>query len=125
MKMFNDEGYGKENEGVFENEIRGVLGEIIGKSPVIRMPIDSISIDLWDWAETLKANVKLCIVKKYVEIGNSENIIYEIPEEYHPELDIAESRVEHFKNTKGAKITKDNLNEREICKTDKRKKVLL
>ena len=125
MKMFNVEGYGKENEDVFENEIRGVLGEIIGKSPVIEMPTDSISNDLWDWAETLKANVKLCIVKKYVEIGNSENIIYEIPEEYHPKLDIAESGVEHFKNTKGAEITKDNLNAREICKTDKRKKVLL
>ncbi len=123
MKKFNDEGYGNEDEGVFLNEIRDVLGEIFGKSPIIGMPIDSISNDLWNWSETLKSNVKMCIVKQYVESGNSENIIYEIPEESHPELDIAESGDEHFKNTERAKTTKDNLNAREICKTDKRKKV--
>ncbi len=123
MKKFNDEGYGKENEGVFVNEIRGVLGEIFGKSPIIGMPIDSISNDLWDWSETLKTNVKLCIVKQYVESENTENIIYEIPEEYHPELDTAESGDEHSKNTKSAKITKDNLNSHEIYKTDKRRKI--
>ncbi len=122
MKKFNDEGYGNKDEGVFLDEIRDVLGEIFGKPPVIGMPIDSISNDLWDWSETLKTNVKLRIVKQYVENENSENIIYEIPEEYHPELDTAESEDEHFKNTKSAKTTKDNLNAREICKTDKRKK---
>jgi hypothetical protein len=89
------------------------------------MSIDSISNDLRDWAETLKANVKLCIVKKYVESGNSENIIYEIPEESHPALDTAESGDEHFKNTERAKITKDNLNAREICRSDRGKKVLV
>ena len=125
MKKFNDAGYGNENEGVFLDEIRDVLGEIFGKSPVIGMPIDSISNDLRDWAETLKANVKLCIVKKYVDSGNPENIIYEIPEEHHPELDTAESGDEHSKNTERAKITKDDLNAREICVTDKRKKVLV
>jgi len=124
MKMFNDEGYGKENEGVFENEIRGVLGEIFGKPPIIEMPIDSISNDLRDWAETLKVTVKLCIVRKYVESGNSENIIYEIPEEYHPELDSAESGDGHFEDTESAKITKGSLNAREIYLTDKRKKAI-
>ncbi len=106
MKKFNDEGYGKENEGVFVDEIRDVLREVFGKSPIIGMPIDSISKDLRDWTETLKTNVKLCIVKKYVESGNSENIIYEIPEGYHPELDTAESGDEHFKNTARAKAKK-------------------
>ena len=128
MKKFNDAGYGNEDGGVFLDEVRGVLGEIFGKSPVIGMPIDSITNDLRDWVETLKSKVKLCIVKQYVESGNSENIIYEIPEEYHPELDTAESGDEHSQNTerakvKRAKITIDNLNSREICKTDKRRKV--
>ncbi len=91
MKKFNEEGFGNENEGVFLNEIRDVLGEIFGKSPIIGMPIDSISNDLRDWVETLKTNVKLCIVTQYVESGNPENIIYEIPEEYNPELNTAES----------------------------------
>ena len=103
------------------SEVHKVLGEIFGKPPVIGMPIDSISNDLWDWSETLKTNVKLCIVKQYVESGNSENIIYEIPEEYHPEMDTAESGDEHFKNTKGAKITKDNINSRETCLSDRKK----
>ena len=125
MKKFNDEGYGNENEGVFLNEIRDVLGEIFGKSPTIGMPIDSISDDLRDWTETLKTNVKLCIVKQYVESGNSENIIYEIPEECHPELDTAESGDEPSKNTERAKINKDNLNSREIYRSDKKKKVLV
>jgi hypothetical protein len=81
MKKFNDAGYGKDNEGVFENEARGVLEEIFDKSPVIEIPIDSISNDLWSWTETLKTDVKLSIVKKYVESGNPKKIIYEIPEE--------------------------------------------
>ena len=123
MKKFNDAGYGNEDEGVFLDEVRGVLGEIFGKSPVIGMPIDSISNDLWDWSETLKTNVRLCIVKKYIDSGNSENIIYEIPEKHHPELDIAKIGDEHSGNPKRAKITKENLNSREICKTDKRRKV--
>ncbi len=125
MKKFNDEGYGNEDEGVFLNEVRDVLGEIFGKSPIIGMPIDSISNDLRGWTKTLKSNVKLCIVKQYVDSENSENIIYEIPEEYHPELDNAENGDEPVKNAESAKITKDNLNAREICKTDKRKDVLV
>ena len=125
MKKLNDAGYGNEDEGVFLDEIHNVLGEIFGKSPVIGMPIDSISNDLWDWSETLKSNVKLCIVKQYVDSENSENIIYEIPEESHPELGTAESGDEHSKNAKRGKITKDNLNAREIWKTDKRKKVIV
>ena len=124
MKKFNDEGYGNKDEGVFLNEVRDVLRQIFGKSPIIGMPIDSISNDLWDWSETLKSNVKLCMVKQYVDSENSKNIIYEIPEEDHPELDIAESGDESVKNTESVKITKENLNARETCKADKRKKVI-
>ena len=108
LKKFNDSGFGNENEGVFLNEIRDVLGEIFGKTPTIGMPIDSISNDLRDWVETLKSNAKLCIVKQYVENGNSENIIYEIPEEDHPELDTAVSGDERSKNTERAKSKKNN-----------------
>ena len=124
MKKFNDAGYGKEDEGVFLDEIRGVLEKIFGKSPIIGMPIDSVSNDLIGWTKTLKSKVKLCIVKQYVESENPENIIYEIPEENHPELDTAESEFEQSMNTEKAKITKDNLNSREICRSDRKKKVL-
>ncbi len=113
MKKFSDEGFNSnDKKGVMANDIRGVLGEIFEKSPIIGMPIDSISSDLRAWAETLKAKVRLCIIRKYVENGNSENVIYEIPEEYSPEVgtieesDSSESRDEYLKNTKKAKITK-------------------
>jgi len=121
MKKFNDEGYGKEDEGVFLNEIRGVLGEVFGKSPIIGMPIDSISNDLRDWAETLKTKVKMSVVRKYVESGNSENIIYEIPEEDQTGQETTEGGNGHSKNTESAKITKESLNSREIYLTKKRK----
>ena len=81
MKKFSEAGYFKKDEGAFQSKIRGILGEIFENTPLIAMPIDSISDDLRDWAAVLKANVKLCIVKKYVEDNNSENIIYEIPED--------------------------------------------
>ncbi len=116
MKKFNDEGYGKENEGVFVDEIRDVLREVFGKSPIIGMPIDSISKDLRDWTETLKTNVKLCIVKQYVDSGNPESIIYEIPEEFHT----AENGDEHSKNTESSKITKLNAREKTLAKQGNR-----
>ncbi|GAX59925.1 pyruvate ferredoxin oxidoreductase and related 2-oxoacid:ferredoxin oxidoreductase, gamma subunit [Candidatus Scalindua japonica] len=118
MKKFNDDGFGKENEGVFLNDIRNVLGEIFCKSPVIGMPIDSVSNDLKDWSETLKAKVKLYEVKKYTECDNSENIIYHIPEEENQTgLKSAESKDKHSKNTETGKTGKDNLKAREIYLT--------
>lgn len=74
-------------QGVADIDIRLVLGEILEKKPVIGMPIDAVSRDLQEWATTLKNEVKLWIVRKYVEFGHPENIMYEIPEEYRPVLD--------------------------------------
>ncbi len=47
---------------------------------------------MWDrifgkWAQTLKVEVKLWLVRKLVEFGNPNNVIYEVPEEYRPALD--------------------------------------
>ncbi len=122
MKKFNDEGFGKEDEGVFLDEIREVLVEIFGKKPVIGMPIDSISKDLRDWAGTLKSNVKLCTIEKYAENGNPENIIYEIPEEHNTELNTAENGDAHSKNTKKAKTAVDSMvSSHEIYSSKKKK----
>jgi hypothetical protein len=103
MKKFSAEGF-KKDESTFLSQIHSLLGEIFEKTPLIGIPIDSISNDLRDWAVTLKANVKLCVVKKFVENGNSENIIYEIPENSVS----AESGDGYLKNTKIDKIAKDN-----------------
>jgi hypothetical protein len=68
-------------------DVRGVLAEIFEKDPIIGMPIDSISNDLRAWAETLRVDVKLWTIRKYVEFQDSTNVAYEIPEEYQPDFD--------------------------------------
>ncbi|MCD6175001.1 MAG: hypothetical protein J7K65_04435 [Planctomycetes bacterium] len=81
-------------EKIEEIDVRKVIRDILGNSPVIGMPIDKISRDLKEWAETLRNDVKLWLVKKYVEFGIPENIAYEIPEEYRPVLDTIEEKNE-------------------------------
>lgn len=95
IQMFTGNDYIKEkfkDENIKEIDIRKVIGEILNKAPVIGMPIDKISQDLKEWAGTLRNDVKLWLVKKYVEFGVPENIAYEIPEEYRPVLDTLEEK---------------------------------
>ncbi|HCS54745.1 hypothetical protein [Rubinisphaera sp.] len=65
-------------------DYRHVLGEIIASNPIIGMPIDSVKNDLREWAATLKVDVRLWIVQKYVEFNNPTNIAYKIPDEFSP-----------------------------------------
>lgn len=76
--------------GIKEINIRKLLSEILEKEPVVGVPIDAITNDLRDWARTLKYNVKLWVISKYVEFGNPKNVAYEFPEEFKPELDTEE-----------------------------------
>jgi hypothetical protein len=76
-----------DDESIKEIDIRKVLGEIFEKPPIIGMPIDAITNDLRDWAATLKNDVKLWIVRKYVQFGNPRIVAYDIPEEYRPVFD--------------------------------------
>ena len=70
-----------------EIDIRRVLSEIFEGKPIIGIPIDQVGADLREWAQTLKSEVKLWVIRKLVEFGSPENVIYEIPEEYRPVLD--------------------------------------
>lgn len=70
-------------------DIRRILNEIFENQPIVGIPIDSVGPDLREWAQTLKAEVKLWIVRKLVEFGNPSNILYEIPDEYRPVFDTA------------------------------------
>lgn len=79
-EKFND-------EKIKEIDIRKVLAEIFEKPPIIGMPIDAVTNDLKEWAETLKNDVKLWIVRKYIEFGKPEVVAYDIPEEYRPVFD--------------------------------------
>ena len=73
--------------GVSEIDIRRVVSEIFEGKPIVGIPIDHVGTDLREWAQTLKCEVKLWVIRKMVEFGNPSNIIYEIPEEYRPTLD--------------------------------------
>src|SRR5438445_2921353 len=70
--------------------IRQVLGEILATRPTVGMPIDAISTDLREWSATLNVVVNLWIVRKFVEFGHAEHILYEFPEEFRPALDTGE-----------------------------------
>jgi len=90
VQMVMEDGEVKEkfnDEKIKEIDIRKVLFEIFEKPPILGMPIDEVTSDLREWAETLKNDVKLWIVRKYIEFGKPEIVAYDIPEEYRPVLD--------------------------------------
>jgi hypothetical protein len=91
--------------GIKEIDIRKVLGEILEKEPTVGVPIDDLTNDLKDWARTLKYNVKLWVIKKYVEFNNSANVVYELPEEFKPDLDTEQE--ETSETTTGSITTYD------------------
>lgn len=76
-----------EELGISEIDIRRVLSEIFESNPIVGIPIDQVGVDLREWAQTLRTEVKLWVIRKLVEFGNSDNVLYEIPEEYRPVLD--------------------------------------
>lgn len=83
-----------DEEGIKQIDIRKVLGEIFEKPPIIGMPIDRVTNDLREWAETLKNDVRLWIVRKYSLFGDQSVVAYDIPEEYRPALDTADKSKE-------------------------------
>ena len=86
-----------------EIDVRKVLGEILNKEPIIGLPIDAISGDLKEWARTLKYNVKLWTITKYVDFNDKNSIAYEFPEEFKPILDTEE---EEEKDEKVGELTR-------------------
>jgi len=79
---------------IAEINVRQIIGDILETDPIIGVPIDGITNDLKDWARTLKYNVKLWLVNKFVEFNNAENIVFEFPEEFKPALDTEEESKE-------------------------------
>jgi hypothetical protein len=70
-----------------EINIRKELADILDRPPILGMPIDAVSQDLKEWAETLRVDVRLWVIRKYAEFGSSNNVLYEIPEEFKPTFD--------------------------------------
>jgi len=83
-----------EELGIDEIDIRQVLTEIIESPPIVGMPIDHVSSDLREWAQTLRNEVKLWIVRKLVDLRNPDEILYEIPDEFRPVFDTADKTPE-------------------------------
>ena len=83
---------------IAEINVRQVLGDILETDPIIGVPIDGVTNDLKDWARTLKYKVKLWVVTKFVEFNNPQNIVFEFPEEFKPELDTEQEAEEQNEN---------------------------
>lgn len=83
-----------EEENIRKIDIRKVLAEIFDKQPILGMPIDTITTDLKEWAETLKNDIRLWLVKKYARFGKSDDVAYEIPEEYKPVFETTDRQSE-------------------------------
>jgi hypothetical protein len=67
-----------EEREIHEIDIRQVLAEIFESKPIVGIPIDEVGPDLREWAQTLRNEVKLWVIRKLVEFGNADNVIYEI-----------------------------------------------
>jgi len=81
-----------EEQGIKEIDVRKELTDILDKEPIIGLPIDLVSGDLKEWARTLKYNVKLWTITKYVDFNDKNSIVYEFPEEFRPTLDTEEEQ---------------------------------
>lgn len=93
VKQYKNDSYVREKFDdleIAEINVRQVVGDILESEPSIAVPIDGVSSDLKEWARTLKYDVKLWILNKFVELNNPTNIVYEFPEEFKPELDTGE-----------------------------------
>ncbi len=100
--------------GIKELNVRKVIQDILEKEPVIGVPIDNISSDLKEWARTLKYNVKLWVISKFVEFKNSSNVVYEFPEEFKPEVD---TEKEEGVDESGQEITRYDVSISDLIET--------
>jgi hypothetical protein len=73
--------------GVAEIDIPRILRDIVESSPIVGIPIDRVSADLKEWAQTLRNEVRLWIVRKLVDFNDPSVVLYEIPDEYRPVID--------------------------------------
>lgn len=94
-----------EDENIKLIDVRKAIGLIFEKPPIIGMPIDKVTNDLREWAETLRNDVKLWVVKKYALFGDQSIIAYDIPEEYKPVLDTTESKLGNRQGIQSYEVT--------------------
>jgi len=74
-----------------EINIHRTINKILQQPPKVALPIDYIPADLKDWTKTLKVEVIVWLVEKYVDING--NILFSIPEK-EVEIEIGTQRKE-------------------------------
>lgn len=72
--------------GIEEIDIHGRLSRIIRKAPTVAIPIDAIPRDLVEWVQTLRNNVKIWVLEKYVSFRDPVHVFYSIPDENVPTI---------------------------------------
>lgn len=75
-----------EEEGVDRLHVHGHLEAILSKAPTVALPIDGVPKDLEHWIETLKNDVKVWLLEKYVSADGHEDILYSLPDDNLPTL---------------------------------------
>jgi hypothetical protein len=106
VQQYETDNYTKEkfeDLNIKEINVRKVVGDILKTDPIIGIPIDGVTKDLREWAMTLKYNVKLWVVSKFVEFNKPENIVFQFPDEFKPELDTEEESKPQSANTEIAR----------------------
>jgi len=84
-----------------EINIHGTINKILKSPPIVALPIDFIPNDLKDWTKTLKVEVVVWLVEKYVDING--NVLFSIPEK--------EIETEMDSNNDNVKVTGDILSQ--------------
>lgn len=98
-------------------DIAPVVGGILEKKPIIGIPIDAIGPDIKEWAQTLRLEVKLWLVRKLVEFNAPTNVLYEIPDDYRPAFDsVKTTSAEGVEQWTADDITLAHLVEHELLK---------
>jgi hypothetical protein len=72
--------------GIGELEVHGRVQGILRRAPTIAIPIDGIPKDIKEWAQTLKNDVKIWVIEKYVPVKGAGAVLYSIPDENLPTI---------------------------------------
>jgi hypothetical protein len=72
--------------GIEPLAVHGRVQAILLKRPTIAIPIDGIPKDLKEWAQTLRNDVKIWHIEKYVSRTDASRILYSIPDDTRPTL---------------------------------------
>lgn len=61
-----------------EINIHGAINKIMKSPPIVALPIDYVPNDLKDWTKSLKVEVIVWLIEKYVDING--NVLFSIPD---------------------------------------------